>query len=421
MLILGAGVAGLTAARVLAQAGVSVRILEARRRIGGRIHTLHEAGFDAPIELGAEFVHGKPPEIFGAIDSGILRAVETGGDDWCFREGRLEPPDVVFQSTGRLTAGLADAPEQSFAHFLEVQATGEEARRWAAGYIEGFHAARPDEIGVESLVVANRAEDAIEGHRSFRLAGGYGALLEWLRPASALVEIRLDAIAGAVAWSRGRVEIAASVSGRPERFRAQRCICTLPLGVLAAGAVTIQPEPTNLRAALVGLAMGHAARMTLRFRRPVWQDRKQLRSLGFLFSQEPWMPTWWTAAPGDEPLITGWMGGPRAEASPEDPAAWLDPALATLGILLGQSPGALRRELVSWHAHNWTADPFARGAYTYVRVGGLDAQRRFGLPVEDTLYFAGEAAAAGGHWSTVHGAMASGERAARLILDSRGC
>ena len=115
------------------------------------------------------------------------------------------------------------------------------------------------------------------------------------------------------------------------------------------------------------------------------------------------------------------MGGARAEASPEDPAAWLDPALATLGILLGQSPGALRRELVSWHAHNWTADPFARGAYTYVRVGGLDAQRRFGLPVEDTLYFAGEAAAAGGHWSTVHGAMASGERAARLILDSRGC
>lgn len=132
------------------------------------------------------------------------------------------------------------------------------------------------------------------------------------------------------------------------------------------------------------------------------------------------MPTWWTMAPSDAPLITGWMGGPRAEAAPREPAEWLDPALATLGKLLGQAPDVLRREMVSWHAHNWTADPFARGAYTYVRVGGLDAQRHFALPVEDTLYFAGEATEAEGHWSTVHGAIASGERAARSILGSQG-
>ena len=130
------------------------------------------------------------------------------------------------------------------------------------------------------------------------------------------------------------------------------------------------------------------------------------------------MPTWWTLAPSEEPLLVGWTGGPRAEASPPDAESWLQPALATLGKLLGRTSGWLRAELVSSHAHNWSVDPFARGAYGYVRVGGLEALRRWGEPVEDTLYFAGEATNAEGYIGTVHGAMASGERAARLILQN---
>jgi monoamine oxidase len=115
-------------------------------------------------------------------------------------------------------------------------------------------------------------------------------------------------------------------------------------------------------------------------------------------------------------VITGWSGGPRAEAAAADPAEWVAGALSTLGRLLGASGDSLAAELESWHAHNWSADPFARGAYSYVRVGGLPAQERFADPVEHTLYFAGEAANCEGHYGTVHGAMASGERAARLIV-----
>jgi monoamine oxidase len=418
VIVLGAGAAGLAAARALSRAGIATLVLEARQRIGGRIHTVHEADFDSPLELGAEFVHGKPPQIWSAIASGRLQATEAEGEDWCFHDGRLERPEALFRATGRLTDQIDDAPEQSFVDFLQASGADEDAQRWAAGYIEGFHAARIEEISVRSLAVTNQAEDEIEGDRSFRLRGGYGSLVDWLKPANGLVHIRLDAAATAVTWKRGHVTVAASVSGRAEQFEAERCICTIPLGVLAAGSPQFEPEPRNLRDAIGAIAMGHAARITLRFRRRVWEDRPELRGLGFLFSQERWMPTWWTAAPAEAPLITGWMGGPRAEAAPPDPAEWLDPALATLGKLLSEPPDVLRREMVSWHAHNWTADPFARGAYTYVRVGGLEAQRRFGLPVEDTLYFAGEATDAEGYWSTVHGAMASGERAARLILDS---
>lgn len=411
VIVVGAGVAGLAAARVLCQFGIPVVILEARDRVGGRIHTLWEQGCSVPIELGAEFVHGRPPEI------PPLPAIETGGEHWYFRNGRLERPGAIFQRTDRLMAGLSKAPEQPFADFVADSSADDETRRWALAYIEGFHAAHPEAIGVGGLALSNRAEDAIEGDRSFRLAGGYGGLLDWLLR-GITAEIRCRVNVQSVSWRSGDVVAHALACG--QEYHAERLICTLPLGVLASSDVRFDPEPENLRAALGAIAMGHAAHITLRFRRRVWEARPELRGLGFLFSQEPWMPTWWTRAPSEEPILTGWTGGPRAETPAADPADWVDPALATLGKLLARDPADLRRELVTWHAHNWTADPFSRGAYSYVRPGGLDALRRFGLPVQDTIYFAGEAVNADGYWSTVNGAMASGERAARLVLDRMG-
>ena len=420
VVILGAGVAGLVAARILSRAGVSVLVLEARDRVGGRIHTVFEEGCSTPIELGAEFVHGKPPEIWNPVSSGSLRAVETAGEDWRFRDGRLEKLDNFFEATGRLDKAMADAPEQSFRQFLDSRAVDPETRRWATAYVEGFHAARPEEVSVRSLAIINRAEEAIDGGRPFRIAGGYASLLNWLRAglAPGLATIRCGAVVQAVRWSRGRVQIDAVIGARAERFQAPAAICTLPLGVLARRVVRFEPEPEVLREAIAGLAMGHAARISLRFRRPVWEDRAELRDLGFLFSQEPWMPTWWTAAPSRDPLITGWSGGPRAEMAPAlSTGGWLEPALKTLAKLLGTKVPALRGELLGWHAHDWATDPFSYGAYSYVRVGGVDAQRRFGEPVEETLYFAGEATNAEGHCATVHGAMATGERAAQQILN----
>ncbi len=377
------------------------------------MHTLHEPGFSTPIELGAEFVHGKPPQICKPVQTGDLRAIETAGDDWMLRNGRYERPGAMFDATEPVMRDLRDAPEQSFAQFVESKQPDAEARRWAKRFVEGFHAARTEEIGVKGLAAANRAEDAIQGDRTFRLQGGYHSLIDWLQNGWN-PEIRYGVVANTVKWRRGLVEVHTDAG----EFQASRLISTVPISILARRELRFEPEPETLRAAVDAIAMGHAARISLRFRRAVWEDHPELRGLGFLFSDEPVMPTWWTAAPARDPLITGWTGGPAAEAMPADAEAWIDPAVATLGRILDRDAAALKSDLVSWHAHNWTADPFSRGAYTYVRVGGLEAQRRFHLPVEDTIYFAGEAADPDGYWSTVHGAMASGERAARLILDS---
>ena len=364
-----------------------------------------------PIELGAEFVHGEPLEL------SPFPAIETEGEDWCVRDGRLEKPGALFRSVERLMADLPAAPEQPFAEFVKSNHAGPEARMWTTGYVEGFHAAPAADIGVCGLALTNRAEAAIGGGRSFRLAGGYSSLIDRLRSEIA-GELLCGVAVQAVSWSRGRVAARAPECRR--EFHAARLICTIPLGVLASGDVCFEPEPPNLRAALRGIATGRAARITFRFRRRVWEDRSELQNLGFLFSREAWMPTWWTASPSDEPILTGWTGGPHAAAAPEDIAEWVEPALSSLAKSLGRDAAGLRRELIAWHAHNWSADPFSRGAYSYVRPGGLDALRGFGAPVEDTLFFAGEAANAEGYWATVHGAVASGERAARLALERMG-
>jgi len=132
------------------------------------------------------------------------------------------------------------------------------------------------------------------------------------------------------------------------------------------------------------------------------------------------MPTWWTTLPVRSPVITGWMAGARAQECEDcDPSNWLSAALGTLARLLGTSAGELAGELEAWHTYNWRDDPFARGAYSYPRARHLEAQRRFAEPVSETLCFAGEATNSEGHAGTVHGAIATGLRAARQILDAR--
>lgn len=419
ILILGAGVAGLAAARVLSRSGRSVLVLEARNRAGGRIHTVWDAFCPAPIELGAEFVHGKAPEIWREIQRGVLAALEFDGEEWRHRDGRLQQCAEGPGENEIPIRRMADVPEQSLQDFLAAGGARADERRQTMRFAEGFHAAHPERFSIHALAQAQAAEDAIEGDRSFRLAGGYQALLDWLLASidRERARIRFGMEVKAVRWKRGEVRVTAVEGGRTAEFRAARAIVTLPLGVLQSGAVQFEPVPEVLRDAMEKIAMGHACRVALRFRRAFWEERKELENLGFLFSEERWMPTWWTVQPLRVPMLVGWTGGPAAEAaSTRAPAEWVAGAIGSLARIFGRAEAEIAGELENWRTHNWSTDPFARGAYSYVTVGGMEAQRRFGEPVEDTLYFAGEATNAEGHSGTVHGAIATGERAAALLL-----
>ena len=166
------------------------------------------------------------------------------------------------------------------------------------------------------------------------------------------------------------------------------------------------------------LAMGQVVKVVMRFREPFWEDSVELKDLTFIHAVAETLPTWWTQFPVRAPLLVGWAGGTRADRlSLESDDALLDLAFESLSHILGTSKSFLEQSLVEFYTHNWHKDPFSAGAYSYIPVGGLDAQARLAQPLEDTLFFAGEATNTEGHHGTVHGAIATGLRAAREIAE----
>jgi monoamine oxidase len=291
--------------------------------------------------------------------------------------------------------------------------------------VEGYHAAPVDRMSAQALAVGD--EETGEGaHRQHRLVAGYDSLLGWLRAGldPSRVSVHLRTAATEVRWESRRVDVRARVGTGTveETFRAAALLVALPLGVLKAppeepGGLRFRPEITRYRSALDGLEMGHVVKVVLRFRERAWSNEAD-----FFHDKGAAFPTWWTRGPLRVPILTAWAGGPAAQAmyglAERDV---VDVALATLGSMLGERRPRLEQLLEGWAWHDWQADPLSRGAYAYVRVGGVPAQRALARPVEGTLFFAGEHTETD-ETGTVSGAIASGRRAARQVeaaLESR--
>jgi monoamine oxidase len=429
VVVIGAGLAGLAAARALAGAGLRVVVLEARERVGGRVYTLREPGWPAPVEAGAEFVHGHPPALWAALRAAGLETEAVPDRHWHAPAGRPEPLDFE-QGWAPVAARLESLPPEdlSFADFLRLRCADLPAadRAQAVAYVEGFNPADAARLSTHWV----RDTEATVGEESgapSRLPGGYDRLAWWLADqlGPRQGEIRLRTLVTAVGWQPGTVAVtAATAGGGPTEFHARAAVVTLPLGVLqappgAAGGVRFDPDPPGKREAYSGLSMGPVAKLALRFREPFWAAATA-PDLGFLHVGAGPMQVWWSAGPRGPAVLTGWAGGPAAAAlSGLEGQALLDRALEQLARAFSTASGRLAALLEDWRAFDWQADPFARGAYSYVPVGGRERVRALAEPVGGTLFFAGEATEyllAG----TVAGALASGERAAAEVLASRG-
>ncbi len=426
VIIVGGGLAGLQAAAMLYGAGLKVTLLEARENLGGRIRTLHLPGAELPIELGAEFVHGRPPEVLSVADAAGLGLREVTGEPWFSADGQPVPCGEFFDQVERIMRRLAEPSprDRSFREFLDECCPQESAEKeQALRYVEGFHAAQPERIGVRGLVLGEEASAQIDGDKQYWVTGGYDALVRYLQAQARGAEICLNTVVSEVRWQPQQVEIGALRGAERQIFRAPRALITLPLGVLQAaagapGAVRFEPGLDDKKTALSRLEMGPALRITLRFRRRFWDTLQggRLKHMGFLFSRQPEVPTWWAKL--DSRMLTGWAGGPNGlRMSRCTEAEFSSRALAALAGILGLERARIEEQLESVHTHNWVTDPCCRGGYSYLAVGGEDAPRQLAAPLADTLFFAGEATEFTGHHGTVNGALASGTRAANEILD----
>lgn len=413
VVVIGAGAAGLAAAHQLRSFGLSIVVLEARDRIGGRVHTVIDPLSDAPLERGAEFLHGRSRAVEAFARAAGLEVTKVPETNVLVENGRPREMTQAIESLGELTG--FKGPDRPIVQFVAELAQKE---RWsgkklalALEYVEGFYAADPEQAGTEAIARMERASADLGGSTPSRLVEGYGPLLHAL--AAELVPIgalRLGTPVERVRWRRGRVEVWPEGGGV---VRARTAIITLPVGVLQQEAVRFQPPLEQKRETLSRLKMGPIVKVLCRLSPELWRELPQLEGVGFLHAPELKIPVWWTLAPLHAPHLVGWAGGPRAEAlhalSRDERHAM---ALDSLTTILGLSPARLAEGLEWLEVIDWQDDPFAHGGYCVFPVGGAELARSLAAPIEDTLFFAGEATHADGFAGTVHGAIATGLRAA---------
>jgi monoamine oxidase len=316
---------------------------------------------------------------------------------------------------------------ESVASFLARRPGGKslaEKRVETAEFVEGFHAADLSTIGIRSITPEPGESATAQATNVSRPVQGYDTIVEaWVRELGRA--IRLRTTVHEVSWQRRRVELVTRSRGRIVRLQARAAVITAPIGVLQRtaherGGIRFHPDPSRIRSAIEHLAMGSVTKLAVEFDGFPWADlvrgrkHEALERLSFLQVPGGVFNVWWTMAPMRCPLAIAWSGGPPALAlAQRKHTEIVTIAVRELAHALGVPTRRIASRVRRTWLHDWQNDPFARGAYSYARVGGADAGEALARPVEGTLFFAGEATDAAS--GTVEGAIASGRRAARQV------
>jgi hypothetical protein len=361
-----------------------------------------------PVELGAEFVHGDPSELFGLVREAGLTLQPIAGEHFEIVAGRLEQARGLSRAQRILDGADSLLTDRSALEFATMMRLDAKTTRWLLQLVEGFHGAAVDRVSARSL-----AKQAGASESQYRLQEGYGALISFLLEELVKhdVEFALGQTITRVRTHTGGVEL----ESRTRSFRAAAVVLALPLSVLRArpehGGIVLDPESGRFRDALARFEMGAVMRVVVRFREPPAIFAELPRG-GFLHAPDAPFPTFWSGCDADQSQLTAWCGGPRA-ATFRDENAVAAAVLASLSRVSGESPAALERCMLDLHVHDFVNDPHLRGAYPYtVPTSATDASVE--SSIAPTIVVAGDYFDAD-VLGTVGASVRSGYRAAETL------
>lgn len=411
VIIIGAGAAGLSAMRELAKAGYHVCILEAAGIAGGRISTINE-NFKNPVEAGAEFIHGKLPLTFQLLKEAGLSYEVVEGKMISVQNGKWQTEEhdaqwnEFMKQLGKLKTDI------TILQFLEQNFAGPEhihLRQAVQRFSEGFDLADISKASVLSIKDEWKNIDK----KQYRIKGGYTQIVDHLvnRCRQLNTEFYFNTCANKIEYENESVTVYATDN---KKFQAKRLIITVSTGILQSGTLQFKPKLTDHAVAIQGLGFGAVIKFLFEFKTCFWKEFDDETS--FLLTDEE-IPTWWTQSPSESNLLTGWLGGPNATKKVFEPdASLLNTALLSLSSIFGIPPAMLQEELTNYKIINWLNHPYIKGGYSYNTLHSEQAINVLSSPVNDTIYFAGEAISKSKSLGTVESALQSGYDTANMLM-----
>lgn len=427
VIIIGAGATGLMAAKQLSEAGLKVLVLEARERLGGRINTFYDNASNY-YEGGAEFIHGNLPVTLELMQQAGLEKQELTGEMWQVVNSHWRQENTLFEHAEKVIDKLEQIDKDiSIADFINAHFGGEQyeaLRNSLTSYVEGYYSGEISNTSSKLFLEELLSED----QQQYKPIGGYGKLIEYLADCSlkAGAVIKPGRVIKEVRWTKGEVEV---VDEAKELYFAKRIIVTVPLGVFTASAnskaaILYTPALPVKQEAAKRLGFGAVIKILLKFKEGFYEkeivnrDILHLSHLHMAITDRP-IPTWWTQYPNTSSSLTGWLSGPEAsEMKLENDEKFLSLSLSSLRDIFNIEELILRKNLQWFKIFNWSADPFTLGSYSYSTLNTLEARKALIEPVEDTLFFAGEALYDGAEMGTVEAALTSGHDVSDKIISS---
>jgi monoamine oxidase len=422
IIIVGAGAAGLQAARRLSASGRRVIVLEAAGEPGGRILGLSPEGFPAPVEGGAEFIHGSLPLSLGLMkEAGIaLRPVtaEMVRRPGASGDSREEEEHGGFMGAdwGELMEAMAELTEDlPIVQFLATRFGGERyssLRESARRFAEGYDLA---DLNRASTLALYKEWSGEEGEEEWRPVGGYRQMIDFMAAECRRNGAELHYSSPVIEISRERGRVAAKTAdGRI--FAADTLIVSVSLGVLSAGTIRFQPTLPEMEEGVRKLGFGSVIKILLEFKQAFWRIEKPIDQTLFILSDQP-VPTWWTQTEEESRLLTGWLAGDRMRRFQQlDEAGRLDSCLRSVAAIFSRKIEELRAELVGSLILDWSTAPFVRGGYSFETVGAAKGRALLSQPFWESIYFAGEALYESESPGTVEAALQNGWDVAGKII-----
>lgn len=396
ILIIGAGAAGLLAARELLRAGKQVVVLEALPLPGGRMQTMTAASFDVPLETGAEFVHSQAPLTLKLLREYGLKKVSISGNILRLEHRDMEKSDFIEDQHKQLEHSLRSLKEdmsvdqfiQEYLPAPEYAALASQVRK----FVQGYDLADTSRASAFSF----RDEWLGEG-RQYRVKGGYQKLVDALFGDCKKLDcvFHFNQEVRAIHWGRNHVE----VKTEQETYTGSQVLITLPVALLGDEEnILFSPALPSVHAAAREIGYGSVIKIFMQFNAPFWKEPemikrfgRKMKHAGFFFADTD-VPTWWTQYPEDSALLTGWLGGALAlRLRGSGDREILRRAFLSLSAMFKERTELISDRLVAWKIVDWHTNPYTRGAYAYKAVHTNDALEILRRPIDDTIFFAGEA------------------------------